>query len=90
MTHEGSTSGQEVALKIVKSAATYKDAALDEIKILKVLAIDAAQPCVLGLIDDFTVSGPNGTRILKSLGIQLLFAHSFSISLTGCGCGDGI
>merc|ERR1712029_675528 len=56
-----------VALKVVKSAAHYTETALDEIKLLKcVRESDEADPyrerCVQ-LLDDFKISGVNGTHV---------------------------
>jgi len=68
-----------VALKVVKSAAHYTETALDEIKLLKcVRESDAADPyrerCVQ-LLDDFKISGVNGTHVcmvFEVLGHNLL------------------
>ena len=67
------------ALKIVKSAAQYTETALDEIKLLKcVRESDQADPfrerCVQ-LLDDFKISGVNGTHVcmvFEVLGHNLL------------------
>jgi len=68
-----------VALKVVKSAAHYTETALDEIKLLKcVRESDEADPyrerCVQ-LLDDFKISGVNGTHVcmvFEVLGHNLL------------------
>ena len=68
-----------VALKVVKSAAHYTETALDEIKLLKcVRETDEADPyrerCVQ-LLDDFKISGVNGTHVcmvFEVLGHNLL------------------
>uniref|UniRef100_A0A0K0CWI8 non-specific serine/threonine protein kinase n=1 Tax=Angiostrongylus cantonensis TaxID=6313 RepID=A0A0K0CWI8_ANGCA len=68
-----------VALKIVKSADHYTDAAQDEIKLL--LAVREADPEDLGcqrvvqLLDEFSVSGVNGVHfcmVFEVLGCNLL------------------
>eukprot|EP01120_Amphizonella_sp_Union-15-10_P000909 TRINITY_DN10985_c0_g1_i1.p1 TRINITY_DN10985_c0_g1~~TRINITY_DN10985_c0_g1_i1.p1 ORF type:complete len:508 (+),score=103.30 TRINITY_DN10985_c0_g1_i1:89-1612(+) len=67
----------KVALKIVKSASHYTDAALDEIKILsKILSEDptGVVPCIR-MQDHFTVLGPNGKHVcmvFEHLGVNLL------------------
>lgn len=68
-----------VALKVVKSAAHYTETALDEIRLLKcVRESDEADPfrerCVQ-LLDDFKISGVNGTHVcmvFEVLGHNLL------------------
>jgi len=68
-----------VALKVVKSAAHYTETALDEIKLLKcVRESDGSDPfrerCVQ-LLDDFKISGVNGTHVcmvFEVLGHNLL------------------
>merc|ERR1719315_250774 len=68
-----------VALKVVKSAAHYTETALDEIKLLKcVRESDENDPyrerCVQ-LLDDFKISGVNGTHVrmvFEVLGHNLL------------------
>jgi serine/threonine-protein kinase SRPK3 len=64
-----------VALKIVKSARHYREAAQDEIHILQTLANADPQNknCVLRLLDNFDVSGVNGTRILAPQNILAIF-----------------
>ena len=54
-----------VALKIVKSAPQYTDAAQDEIRIMeRVSACDPADTsCCLHLLNHFVHLGPNGTRL---------------------------
>eukprot|EP00126_Sphaerothecum_destruens_P015561 Sdes_comp9580_c0_seq1m1059 len=68
-----------VALKIVKSASQYTEAALDEVKILK--SIRSSNLSSLGReylvqqLDDFRISGPNGTHVVmvfEVLGSNLL------------------
>ncbi|KAH0618772.1 hypothetical protein JD844_018235 [Phrynosoma platyrhinos] len=57
-----------VAMKVVKSAEHYTETALDEIKLLKsVRNTDPDDPNrerVVQLLDDFKISGVNGSRIL--------------------------
>ena len=56
-----------MAVKVVKSGETYTDTALDEIKILKsVKETDPKDPNrekLVQLLDDFKVTGVNGTHI---------------------------
>jgi Protein kinase domain len=54
-----------VALKIVKSAPHYTEAAIDEISILKVIAKRDPRrtKCVVCLLDDFKHRGPNGVHV---------------------------
>ncbi|KAJ8047608.1 SRSF protein kinase 2 [Holothuria leucospilota] len=68
-----------VALKVVKSAQHYTETALDEIKLLKcVRESDVEDPFrsqVVQLLDDFKVSGVNGTHVcmvFEVLGHNLL------------------
>lgn len=68
-----------VALKVVKSASHYTDTALDEIKLLKaVRESDTGDSCrerVVQLLDDFKISGVNGTHmcmVFEVLGHNLL------------------
>ncbi|CAL8337230.1 unnamed protein product [Merluccius merluccius] len=69
-----------VALKVVKSAATFTETALDEIKLLKCVrdsdAKDPTRENVVQLIDDFRITGVNGQKhvcmVLEVLGHQLL------------------
>ncbi|XP_037108669.1 SRSF protein kinase 1b isoform X2 [Syngnathus acus] len=68
-----------VAMKVVKSAEHYTETALDEIKLLKsVRNTDPADPSrerVVQLLDDFKISGRNGTHIcmvFEVLGYHLL------------------
>jgi len=68
-----------VALKVVKSAAHYTETALDEIKLLKcVRQTDEAHPFrsrTVQLLDDFKISGINGTHVcmvFEVLGHNLL------------------
>eukprot|EP01126_Amoeba_proteus_P060962 TRINITY_DN812_c0_g2_i12.p1 TRINITY_DN812_c0_g2~~TRINITY_DN812_c0_g2_i12.p1 ORF type:complete len:437 (-),score=77.22 TRINITY_DN812_c0_g2_i12:322-1632(-) len=72
-----SVENRNVALKIVKSARHYREAAMDEIHILQTLANADPhnQSCVLRLLDNFDMSGPNGTHIVMAfevLGCNLL------------------
>jgi serine/threonine-protein kinase SRPK3 len=57
---------RHVALKIVKSASHYTEAAEDEISLLeKVVSADPSSPnreYVVRLLDSFKHSGPHGTR----------------------------
>ncbi|XP_034725945.1 SRSF protein kinase 1b isoform X2 [Etheostoma cragini] len=68
-----------VAMKVVKSAEHYTETALDEIKLLKsVRNTDPSDPCrekVVQLLDDFKISGINGTHVcmvFEVLGYHLL------------------
>eukprot|EP00092_Neocalanus_flemingeri_P035610 GFUD01038763.1.p1 GENE.GFUD01038763.1~~GFUD01038763.1.p1 ORF type:complete len:930 (+),score=235.22 GFUD01038763.1:48-2837(+) len=68
-----------VALKVVKSAAHYTETALDEIKLLKcVRETDETNPFrerTVQLLDDFKISGVNGTHVcmvFEVLGHNLL------------------
>ena len=66
----------DVALKIVKSASHYTEAAIDEIKILKVIARrdPDREKCVVCLLDDFKHRGPNGLHVcmvFELLGMNL-------------------
>merc|ERR1712156_475432 len=68
-----------VALKVVKSAAHYTETAVDEIKLLRcVRESDAADPYrekTVQLLDDFKISGVNGTHVVmvfEVLGHNLL------------------
>ncbi|XP_063219113.1 SRSF protein kinase 3-like isoform X2 [Bacillus rossius redtenbacheri] len=68
-----------VALKVVKSAAHYTETALDEIKLLKsVRETDVNDPKrdkTVQLLDDFKISGVNGTHVcmvFEVLGHNLL------------------
>lgn len=60
-----------VALKVVKSAQHYTETARDEIFLLRcVRDTDEKDPFrekTVQLLDDFKISGVNGTRILKPL-----------------------
>jgi serine/threonine-protein kinase SRPK3 len=55
-----------VAVKIVKSAKHYTEAARDEIKILSTVTRHDKDnsSCVIPLLDSFDIEGPHGTRIL--------------------------
>uniref|UniRef100_A0A3Q3W561 non-specific serine/threonine protein kinase n=1 Tax=Mola mola TaxID=94237 RepID=A0A3Q3W561_MOLML len=68
-----------VAMKVVKSAEHYTETALDEIKLLRsVRNTDPSDPCrekVVQLLDDFKISGTNGTHVcmvFEVLGYHLL------------------
>lgn len=68
-----------VAMKVVKSAEHYTETALDEIKLLKsVRNTDSSDPSrekVVQLLDDFKISGMNGTHVcmvFEVLGHHLL------------------
>ncbi|XP_029847993.3 LOW QUALITY PROTEIN: SRSF protein kinase 1 [Ixodes scapularis] len=68
-----------VALKVVKSASHYTDTALDEIKLLKAVresdTDDTCRERVVQLLDDFRISGVNGTHmcmVFEVLGHNLL------------------
>ncbi|XP_076339538.1 SRSF protein kinase 3-like isoform X2 [Tachypleus tridentatus] len=68
-----------VALKVVKSASNYTDTALDEIRILRSIRdTDPEDPYrekVVQLLDDFKISGINGTHVcmvFEVLGYNLL------------------
>ncbi|XP_019736124.1 SRSF protein kinase 1b [Hippocampus comes] len=68
-----------VAMKVVKSAEHYTETALDEIKLLKsVRNTDLGDPSrerVVQLLDDFKISGMNGTHVcmvFEVLGYHLL------------------
>uniref|UniRef100_A0A914GW16 non-specific serine/threonine protein kinase n=1 Tax=Globodera rostochiensis TaxID=31243 RepID=A0A914GW16_GLORO len=68
-----------VAMKIVKSAEHYTEAALDEIKLLECVRdsdpADASLQRVVQLLDHFTVSGVNGAHVcmvFEVLGCNLL------------------
>lgn len=68
-----------VALKVVKSASHFTETALDEIKLLKVVrdsdATDPKREKVVQLLNDFKISGVNGTHVcmvFEVLGHNLL------------------
>lgn len=69
-----------VALKVVKSACHYTETALDEIKLLKCVresgdSCDIYREKVVQLLDDFKISGINGTHVcmvFEVLGHNLL------------------
>ncbi|XP_039972150.1 SRSF protein kinase 2-like isoform X2 [Xiphias gladius] len=68
-----------VALKVVKSAQTFTETALDEIKLLKCVRDsdpkDPKRERIVHLIDDFRICGANGEHVcmvLEVLGHQLL------------------
>ncbi|KAM9859627.1 SRSF protein kinase 3-like isoform 2-T2 [Aulostomus maculatus] len=71
--------GHFVALKVVKSAQTFTETALDEIKLLKCVRNsdpkDQKHERVVHLIDDFKIFGENGEHVcmvLEVLGHQIL------------------
>uniref|UniRef100_A0A8D0AA26 non-specific serine/threonine protein kinase n=1 Tax=Sander lucioperca TaxID=283035 RepID=A0A8D0AA26_SANLU len=71
--------GRFVALKVVKSAQTFTETALDEIKLLKCVRDsdpkDPKREKIVHLIDDFRITGVNGEHVcmvLEVLGHQLL------------------
>ena len=71
------SSGQEVALKVQKSASHYTEAAYDEIEILRQIQAGDQQGehCVVRLLDSFEHAGPHGTHvcmIFEKLGDNLL------------------
>ncbi|XP_041944511.1 SRSF protein kinase 2-like [Alosa sapidissima] len=68
-----------VALKVVRSAATFTETALDEIKLLKCVRdsdpSDHKRDTIVQLTDDFTASGINGDHVcmvMEVLGQHLL------------------
>ncbi|XP_062299587.1 SRSF protein kinase 1b [Scomber scombrus] len=68
-----------VAMKVVKSAEHYTETALDEIKLLKSVRNtdpnDPSREKVVQLLDDFKISGMNGTHVcmvFEVLGYHLL------------------
>ncbi|XP_068598235.1 SRSF protein kinase 3-like [Brachionichthys hirsutus] len=68
-----------VALKVVKSAETFTETALDEVRLLKCVRDsdpeDPKREKIVHLIDDFMISGVNGEHVcmvLEVLGHQLL------------------
>ncbi|MBA0683967.1 hypothetical protein Goari_025585, partial [Gossypium aridum] len=72
-----------VALKIQKSAQHYTEAAMDEIKILKLIAEGDREDkkCVVKLLDHFKHSGPNGQHmcmVFEYLGDNLLTLIQYS------------
>eukprot|EP00727_Mastigamoeba_balamuthi_P013072 m51a1_g8388 putative srsf protein kinase 1 (645) ;mRNA; f:205355-207890 len=69
--------GKDVALKIVKSAPHYTEAAEDEIEILRTITKGDArnESCCAHLLDSFHHTGPNGTHVcmvFELLGSNLL------------------
>ena len=66
-----------VALKVVKSAAHYTETALDEIKLLKcVRETDEDHPFrsrTVQLLDDFKISGINGTHVCMVFEVSIAF-----------------
>lgn len=68
-----------VALKVVKSASHYTETALDEIKLLRCVRdsdeMDPKREKTVQLLDDFKISGINGTHVcmvFEVLGHNLL------------------
>ncbi|ELP89159.1 dual specificity protein kinase lkH1, putative [Entamoeba invadens IP1] len=58
-------SGKVGALKVVKSAKTYTEMAIDEIKLMQKITDsdkELRQP-LLHILDNFSINGPNGTHI---------------------------
>jgi len=66
LNHFNRQTGGYVALKIIKSAQHYTDAARDEITLLKQIADGDVNNdrCVVHLVDWFEHRGPNGKRLL--------------------------
>ena len=68
-----------VALKVVKSAAHYTETALDEIKLLRcVRDADGADPNrnrVVQLLDDFKISGVNGSHVCMVFEVRADFLY---------------
>lgn len=64
---------QQVALKIVKSAKHYTEAAKDEISILKKVREEDPnnEKCVVHLVDSFEHYGPHGNRTFYYLNCYL-------------------
>lgn len=64
MKYENRSKKENVALKIVKSAKSYTEAAEDEIKLLRKIAEGDPErkKCVVHLLDYFDHRGPNGRR----------------------------
>ena len=65
-------------MKVVKSAEHYTETALDEIKLLRSVRNtdqnDPSREKVVQLLDDFKISGMNGSRILSNTMLyQLLY-----------------
>jgi hypothetical protein len=62
--HISRNSPRTVAMKIVKSAKHYTEAALDEIKLLEVIAKNdpTDSKCCARVLDYFDHRGPNGKR----------------------------
>lgn len=81
--------GGFVALKVVKSAAHYTEAALDEVKLLQCVASNDpdGKSFVVRLLDDFTHSGPNGNHVVmvfEVLGrniLDLIEKHYYGLPL---------
>lgn len=71
--------GQFVALKVVRSASQYTDAARDEIRFLEKLASEDRERrcCCMHLLDHFRHFGPNGVRLC--FGLDTLHFH-FTLS----------
>jgi serine/threonine-protein kinase SRPK3 len=72
-----SDTGSQVALKIVKSAKHYTEAAEDEIKLLQTIAQGDPdnKKCVVRLLDNFLHRGPHGNHVCMAfevLGSNLL------------------
>eukprot|EP01135_Chromosphaera_perkinsii_P007177 Nk52_evm1s738 gene=Nk52_evmTU1s738 len=72
-------SSKYVALKIVKSASQYTEAALDEVKILRIIhdqnPESTGRDFTVQQLDDFRIQGPNGAHVVmvfEVLGNNLL------------------
>ena len=68
------------ALKIQKSAEKYIAAAKDEVRILQALTRSGDSAGIVGLVDDFFHSGPNGTHlcmVFELMGQSLLALIKF-------------
>jgi len=75
------TTGKQVALKVVKSAQHYTEAAMDEIDILSKVAdgtgpeLEVGKSRIVQLVDHFNHSGPHGKHVcmvFEVLGKNLL------------------
>jgi serine/threonine protein kinase len=72
-----------VALKIVKSADQYTEAAIDEIKLLN--AVRTAEPensyrdRIVQLLDNFTVIGINGTHVCMVFEVSAYTGSNFKV-----------
>eukprot|EP00033_Pygsuia_biforma_P001023 GCRY01001168.1.p1 GENE.GCRY01001168.1~~GCRY01001168.1.p1 ORF type:complete len:528 (+),score=162.49 GCRY01001168.1:94-1677(+) len=68
-----------VALKVIKSARHYTDAALDELEMLKIIRQRDPNDdcCCVQLLDDFKVEGPNGVHVVMVF--EVLGRHMLSL-----------